>query len=121
MLKGDRILKSLLQGLMLSCILILFQMFISGKFTDDSHIKVVKIEANAESPIDTSKEEAKFSIQTYSIRSIGHISINRGALCLFEIIFKVESPFNEISHSIPSPLSGYLQTLFTSSISVNAP
>ena len=115
------ILSSLLKGLIISGILISFHIFISASGENTRHTGGSKINARDEAPTSDTNNEAKFSSRSYSILSVGHIAIHRETLCLFEIIFCLEAPSNEINYSIPSPLLGYLRTLLTHSISVNAP
>ena len=121
MIKEHLIIKSILKGLVISGILVLIQMVISGKFGDHNHVRILTVSANDTLPINNNSDEAKFSQLSYGIREFGHISINRETLCLFEIVFRQERPSGEISYSLPSPLLGYLRTLLSSSISVNAP
>jgi hypothetical protein len=121
MIRENLIIRSILKGLAIAGVLILFQMVVAGKFGDHNHTKILTVSANDTSPINDNSDEAKFSQLSYGIREFGHLSINRATLCLFEIIFRLELPSDEISYSLPSPLVGYLRTLFSSSISVNAP
>ena len=115
------ILWSFLRGVIISGILISFHMFISDIETSTSNVGGANIDVRDDSPANNTRDEAKFSNHAYSIRSIGHIAIHRETLCLFEIIFGLEGPSGEVNYSIPSPLLGYLRTLLTHSISVNAP
>jgi len=121
MIKENLIIRSILKGLAISGILILFQMVIAGKFSGHHHVRILTVSANDTLPINDNSDEAKFSQLSYGIREFGHISISRETLCLFEIIFRLELPSHKISYSLPSPLISYLRTLFSSSISVNAP
>lgn len=116
----DTLLQSFLKGIIISCVLILFQIIFSPGSTNDSHVKFVKYENNSNLPVDT-KEETTFAIKSYSLPSTGCIEVCRETLCIFEILFSVEISLNQDRISVPLPILSYLHTLFTSVISVNAP
>jgi len=96
-------------------------MAIAGKFSDDTHIRILTISAEEKVPTDDSNDEAKISQLYYGVRDVGHIAINRETLCLFEIFFRLQLPLDKIGNSSPSQLVGFPRILFSSSISVNAP
>jgi hypothetical protein len=116
----DTILRSLLKGIVISCVLIFFHIAFSGQSSQDKHSKVIKLETNQNLPTD-SGEEVKVSVQSSSLHSTGHIEISRETLYLFEVLFHVDTIFDGPRLRVPLPLSVFLQTLFTSAISVNAP
>jgi len=118
--KDNILLRSFLTGLLLSVILILFQIGFSGKPTNGKHIKTIKFEKSSQHPVET-KGGAEFSIKSSSLHSSGHVEITREILLLVEVIFKLNITLDEWQISVASPLLGYLRTLFTSLISVNAP
>ena len=118
--KDNILLRSFVTGLLLSVILILFQIVFSGKPTNGNHVKIIKLEKSSEHPVETNGE-AKFSVKSSSLHSSGHVEITRETLCLVEVIFKLNITLDEWRISVPLPLLGYLRTLFTSLISVNAP
>jgi len=121
LLRNDNfLLRSFVTGLLLSVILILFQIVFSGKPTNRNHVKVIRFEKSCQHPVET-KGEAKFSVKSSSLHSSGHVEITRETLCLVEVIFKFNIKLDEWKISIPSPLLGHLRILFTSLISVNAP
>ena len=121
LLRNDNILlRSFVTGLLLSVILILFQIVFSGKTSNGHHVKISKFEKSSQHPVET-KGEAKFSVKSSSLHSSGHVEITREILLLVEVIFKLNITLDEWRISVASPLLGYLQTLFTSLISVNAP
>jgi hypothetical protein len=122
---GNTLLQSLLTGIIISCILIFFQIVFSADTTShnhasDNHEKFIKYETKTELPVDT-KNEAKFSAKSCSLPSTGNIEICREPLCIFEILFSVNINLDQYQVSLPLPLPGYLLILFTSAISVNAP
>lgn len=118
--KDNILLRSFVTGLLLSVILILFQIVFSGKPTTGNHVKIIKFEKTSQHPVET-KGEAEFSIKSSSLHSSGYVEISRETLCLLQVLFKVSVKVDEWRISVPSPLLGYLRTLFTSIISVNAP
>jgi hypothetical protein len=120
MKKDETILRSLLKGVVISCVLIFFHIAFSGQSGEDNHSKIIKFEANQNLPIE-SGEEVKVSVQSSSLHSTGHIQISRETLYLFEVLFHVDTTLDEQQARDPLPLSVFLQTLFTSAISVNAP
>lgn len=118
--KDDILLRSFITGMLLSAILILFQIGFSGKPTNRNHVRIIKFEKSYQHPVET-KDEAKFSVKSSSLHSSGHVEITREILLLVEVIFKLNITLDEWRISVASPLLGYLRTLFTSLISVNAP
>jgi hypothetical protein len=120
MRKDKTIVQSLVKGVVISCILVFFQIAFSGQSSDDNHIKLTKFDTNQNLPFDTS-EEVKVSVQASSLHSINHIEISRETLYLFEVLLGIDVTSHESQLRIPIPLSVFLQVLFTSAISVNAP
>jgi len=118
--KDNILLRSFVTGLFISAFLILFQIIFSGKPANGNHVKVTKLQMSSQHPVET-KGEAKFSVKSSSLHSTGYIEISREALCLVAVLFKLNIKLDEWRISIPSPLLGYLRTLFTSLISINAP
>ena len=121
LIRNDNILfRSFTTGLLLSVILILFQIAFSGKASNRHDVKIIKFEKSSQHPVET-KGEAEFSIKSSSLHSSGYVEISRETLRLVEVLFKLDIKVDEWQISVPSPLLGYLRTLFTSLISVNAP
>ena len=117
----ETIWSSLITGLVASVVLISMHIFFSSKAEAHLSSKKVKIEAHDQGPTNAPKEETKLSSQALSSRSVDNIAINRETLCLFAIVFSSETPAVQIEYDIPSPLLGYLRTILTYPISVNAP
>ena len=121
MTNEDSVIRSMLKGLILSCVLILVHVGFSGASNnDDAHVKVVKFEKSSELPIDN-PNNSEISLKTWSLHSTGHVEICREAWHILEILFVVNINLNQDEVSIPLPLLGYFKILFTSVISVNAP
>lgn len=114
------ILQSFLKGIVISSILLFFQIVFSAGPTNDIAVKATKYENNSNIPV-YPKEEITISIKSSSLHSTGCIEICRETLYLFEILFSVRINLNQELVSVPLPLLAYLRTLFTSVISVNAP
>ena len=120
MKKNETILQSLLKGVVISCILVFFQIAFSGQSSDDNRIKIIKFETSRNMP-DDSGEEVKVSVQPSSLHSTSTIEVSRETLYLFEVLLGIDVKSDESKFHIPLPLSVFLQILFTSAISVNAP
>ena len=120
-MRKETIWSSLFTGLIASVILISTHIFFLSKAEAHNSSKKVKIEAHDQDTSGTPKEETKLSSQALSIRSVDNIAINRETLCLFAIIVPSEAPAVQLEYDIPSPLLGYLRTILTYPISVNAP
>lgn len=120
MRKDETILRSLLKGVVISCILVFFQIVFSGQSDDDNHLKIIRFETSQHMPAE-SGEEVKVSVQPSSLHSTGHIEVSRETLYLFEVLLSANIQSDEPQLLVPLPLSVFLQTLFTSAISVNAP
>jgi hypothetical protein len=120
MKRDETILQSLLKGVVISCILVFFHIVFSGQSSNDTHIKIIKFETNENIPAE-SRDEVKISVQSSSLHSSGYIEINRETVYLFEVLFSIDRTLDDRQIRIPLPLSVFLQILFTSAISVNAP
>jgi hypothetical protein len=120
MKKNETIIQSLVKGVVISCILVFFQIAFSGQSSDDNHIKIIKFETSQNMPAE-SGAEVKVSVQPSSLHSIGHIEVSRETLYLLEVLLSANIQSDEPQLLVPLPLSVFLQTLFTSAISVNAP
>ena len=120
MRKDETIVQSLVKGVVISCILVFFQIVFSGQSTDENHIKFIKFDTDQNLPFDTS-EEVKVSVQASSLHSINHIEVSRETTYLFEVLLGIDVTSHESRSTIPIPLSVFFQVLFTSAISVNAP
>jgi hypothetical protein len=117
---NNTILRSVLKGIVISCVLIFFHVAFSGQSDEDKRSKIIKFETNQNLPTETG-EEVTVSIQSSSLHSTGHLEIRRETLYLFEVLFHVDTILDGQHTGGPLPLSVFLQTLFTSAISVNAP
>jgi len=120
MKKDETILRSLLKGVVVSCVLIFFHIAFSGQPSDDNHVKIIKFETSENLPAEP-EEEVKISVQSSSLHSTGHIEISRETLYLFAVLFSIDGTVDDEQTRITLPLSVFLQILFTSAISVNAP
>jgi hypothetical protein len=120
MKKDETILRSVLKGVVISCVLIFFHIAFSGQSSEDDHSKTIKFETNENLPAE-SGEEVKVSVQSFSLHSTVHIEIGRETLFLLEVLLSANILSDEPQLLVPLPLSVFLQTLFTSAISVNAP
>jgi hypothetical protein len=116
----ETILRSLLKGIVISCFLIFFHIAFAGGSSQDRHSKVIKFQTDQNLPTE-SGEEVKVSIQSSSLHSTGYIEICRETLYLFEVLFHLDTTLQGQQAPVPIPLSAFLQILFTSAISVNAP
>ena len=117
---NNTILRAVLKGIVISCILIFFHIAFSGQSDEDKHSKIIKFETSQNLPTETG-EQVKLSVQSSSLHSTGHIEIRRETLYLFAILFPVDTILDGPRLPVPLPLSVFFQTLFTSAILVNAP